>query len=172
MMYKVSDFPKPVYKAGETANFLGVTTQTLHRYDALGKLKFFRSEGGHRLIKREDLLSFLADKGMLLDDMSHVRRDVIYLCVDPSTQDVDGVLNQQAMDLIGFQTDLQNPLILKEVGDTLDAKRPVLQQLIRLVLTDQVHRVFVSSRDQLAATGYDYLEYVFQEKGVSIQVIE
>lgn len=171
-MYKVSDFRKPVYKAGETANFLGVTTQTLHRYDAMGKLKFFRSEGGHRLIKREDLLTFLADKGMLSDDVSSERRDVIYLCVAPSTQDADGVLNRQAMDLIVRQTDLQNPLILKEVGDTFDPKRPVLQQLIRLVLTDHVHRVLLFSQEQLAATGYEYLEYVFKEKGVSIQVME
>lgn len=57
-MYYVSKFTKPVYKAGEVAKVLGITTQTLRVYEDDGKIAYFRSEGGHRLVKREDLLFF------------------------------------------------------------------------------------------------------------------
>ena len=58
-MYYVSEFTKSVYKAGEVAKVLGITTQTLRVYEDNGKIAYFRSEGGHRLVKQEDLLSFL-----------------------------------------------------------------------------------------------------------------
>ena len=34
-MYKVSEFIKPVYKAGETARIIGVTTETLRNYESV-----------------------------------------------------------------------------------------------------------------------------------------
>lgn len=67
-MYYVSEFTKPVYKAGEVAKVLGITTQTLRVYEDDGKIAYFRSEGGHRLVKQEDLLSFLQQKGILVDN--------------------------------------------------------------------------------------------------------
>ena len=76
-MYKVSEFIKPVYKAGETARIIGVTTETLRNYEDAGKIKFFRSSGGHRMIERDELLRFLDTKGLLLDDTKQEKRDVI-----------------------------------------------------------------------------------------------
>ena len=76
-MYKVSEFIKPVYKAGETARIIGVTTETLRNYEDAGKIKFFRSDGGHRLIERDELLRFLDSKGLLLNDTAQEKRDVI-----------------------------------------------------------------------------------------------
>ena len=50
------------------ANILGITTQTLRVYEDEGRIPFFRSEGGHRLVKREALLAFLGYKGIFVDD--------------------------------------------------------------------------------------------------------
>lgn len=171
-MYKISEFTKPIYKAGETAAILGVTTQTLHLYDKLGKLKFYRSDGGHRLIKREDLLQFLDKKGMLIDDTIQTKRDVIYARVSSQEQKAKGDLDRQVLYVLEHVHDLQNPLVLKEVGSGLNDHRKQLLQLITMVLNDEVHTVYVTYRDRLTRFGYHYLETVFLAKGVDIVVLQ
>ena len=170
-MYQVSEFTKPIYKAGEVAKILGVTTQTLRVYENDGRIPYFLSEGGHRLVKREDLLSFLQAKGILFDDTTNQKRDVIYTRVSSHEQKAKGDLDRQAMHIIESQSQLINPLVLKEVGSSLNDKRKKLQELITLVLNDKVNRVFVTYRDRLTRFGYHYLESVFLAKGVEIVVL-
>ncbi len=50
---------------GEAADFLGVSIQTLRRWDASGKLKAWRSVGGHRYYFRKDLEHFRLDLSAL-----------------------------------------------------------------------------------------------------------
>lgn len=170
-MYKISEFTKPVYKAGETARIIGVTTETLRKYEDAGIIRFFRSQGGHRLIEREELLRFLDSKGLLLDDTSCVKRDVIYARVSSHVQAAKGDLDRQVMYILEHQDKLQNPLVLKEIGSGLNDKREKLQELINLVLNEKVNRVYVTHRDRLARFGYHYLESVFRTKGVEIVVL-
>lgn len=170
-MYKVSEFTKPVYKAGETAKIIGVTTETLRNYEDSGLIKFFRSEGGHRLIERDELLKFLDSKGLLLDDTGNAKRDIIYARVSSHEQKAKGDLDRQVMHILEHQEGLQNPLVLKEVGSGLDDRRKKLQELIGLVLDGKVNKVYVTYRDRLTRFGYHYLESVFLAKGVEIMVL-
>lgn len=75
------------------------------------------------------------------------------------------------MHVIESQKDLQNPLILKEVGNGLSDRRKKLQELINLVLNDKVNRIFVTYRDRLTRFGYHYLGSVFLAKGVKIVIL-
>lgn len=170
-MYKTSDLTKSVYRTGEVAEILGVTTQTLRVYDKTGKLKMFRSDGGHRMVKREDLLSFLESKGILYDDTQQMKRDVIYARVSSHEQKARGDLDRQATYIIDHVPDLQNPLVLKEVGSGLNDKRKQLLGLVDMVLNDEVRSVYVTYRDRLTRFGYHYLSTVFQAKGVEIVVL-
>lgn len=170
-MYKASEFAKPVYKAGETARVIGVTTETLRNYEDSGLIKFFRSSGGHRLIEREELLRFLDSKGLLLNDTDDVKRDVIYARVSSHEQKVKGDLDRQVVYILECQDGLQNPLVLKEVGSGLNDKRKKLQELIKLVLDGKVNKVYVTYRDRLTRFGYHYLKSVFLAKGVDIVVL-
>lgn len=169
-MYKVSEFLKPVYKAGETAKIIGVTTETLRNYEDAGKIKFFRSSGGHRLIERKELLRFLNSKGLLLDDTDGIKRDVIYARVSNHEQKARGDLDRQVVHILECQDGLQNPLVLKEVGSGLDDKREKLQELIKLVLDGKVNKVYVTHCDRLARFGYHYLESVFFAKDVDVVI--
>lgn len=170
-MYKVSEFIKPVYKAGETARIIGVTTETLRNYEDAGKIKFFRSSGGHRMIERDELLRFLDTKGLLLDDTKQEKRDVIYARVSSHEQKAKGDLDRQVVHILEQQSGLQNPLILKEVGSGLNDKRKKLQELITLVLDGKVNKVCVTYKDRLTRFGFHYLESVFLAKGVKIVVL-
>ena len=168
-MYLVSDFTKPVYRIGEVARILGVTTETLRIYDEQGKLETIRSEGGHRRVTREALLGYLNRQGMLFNDTERLKRDVIYARVSSNDQMND--LDRQVMYIIEHQNNLQSPLVLKEIGSGLNDKRTQLQKLIGMVMQDEVRSVFVTCEDRLTRFGFYYLETFFRMKGVEIVVL-
>lgn len=85
-MHQVSDFNKNMYRVHEVAEILGVTTKTIRNYDRDGKLKTCRTEGNHRMITRENLITFLDSKGLIVNDISDTKRDVIYARVSSHDQ--------------------------------------------------------------------------------------
>lgn len=127
-MYKKSEFTRPAYKTGEVAKYLNVTVRTVQQYDRDGKITVHRSEGGHRMILREDLLAFLDKNGLVYDDTQLQKRDVIYARVFSHEQKRHGDLDRQAMFLMENVPDLQNPLIMKEVGSGLSDSLKQLRQ--------------------------------------------
>ena len=171
-MYRVSDFTKNMYRVHEVAQILGVTTKTIRNYDKDGKLKTCRTEGNHRMIMREDLIKFLDSKGIIVDDISGNRRDVIYARVSSHDQKQSGDLDRQAMYIIDKVDDLISPLILKEVGSGLNDNRVQLQKLLKMVTNDEVRNVYVTYKDRLTRFGYHYLETMFLAHDVNIIVVK
>lgn len=170
-MYKVTDFKKNAYRVNEIANLIGTTTQTIRNYDKQGLIRTVRSEGNQRLIMRDDLIQFLNNKGMLFDDSSNSKRDVIYARVSSHDQKRGGDLDRQAMFLIENVKDLQNPLILKEVGSGLNDNRKQLQKLLTMVCNGEVNTVYVTYKDRLTRFGFNYLRTVFLAHNVNIVVV-
>lgn len=171
-MYQVSDFTKNMYRVHEVAEIFGVTTKTIRNYDKDGKLKTCRTEGNHRMITREDLISFLDRKGLIVKDISGQKRDVIYARVSGHDQKKGGDLDRQAMFLIEKADNLVNPLILKEVGSGLNDKRVQLQRLLKMVANNEVKNVYITYKDRLTRFGYHYLETMFLAHNVNIIVVK
>ena len=121
-MYKVSDLKKQSYKVNEVAKILGVTTKTIRNYDERGVLKAERTVGNHRVIMRDELIRFLDEKGLVLDDTLKGRRDIVYARVSSHDQKQHGDLDRQALFLVEHVPDMQNPLVLKEVGSGLNVR--------------------------------------------------
>ena len=171
-MYQVSDFTKSSYRVKEVADFLGVSTKTIRRYDEEGKLRMHRTEGNHRIILREDLLCLLEEKGLLYDDSTMQKKDVIYARVLSHDQKRSGDLDRQIVFLIEHTAGLQNPVILKEVGSGLNDGRVQLQKLLRMVCQGEVRNIYITYKDRLTRFGYRYLETMFELHGVSIIVVK
>lgn len=171
-MYQVSDFTKSSYRVKEVAEFLGVSTKTIRRYDEEGKLPMHRTEGNHRIILREDLLCLLEEKGVLYDDRVMQKKDVIYARVSSHDQKRSGDLDRQIVFLIEHTAGLQNPVVLKEVGSGLNDGRVQLQKLLHMVCRGEVRNVYVTYKDRLTRFGYRYLETIFELHGVSIIVVK
>ena len=74
--------------------------------------------------------------------------------------------------MLDNNNDLQNVLVLSEVGSGLNDKRKKLQQLLRMVMNDEVNRVFITYRDRLTRFGFNYLETIFNKKNVEIIVVQ
>ena len=171
-MHKVSDLKKQSYKVNEVAEILGVTTKTIRNYDERGILKAERTVGNHRVIMRDELIRFLDEKGMLLDDTMKGRRDIVYARVSSHDQKQHGDLDRQALFLVEHVPDMQNPLVLKEVGSGLNDKRKKLQQVLTMVSKGEVRNVYVTYKDRLTRFGFNYLETMFNACGTNIIIVK
>ena len=80
-MYRRSEFTKRTYKTGEVADILHLHYQTVIKYDRAGILNFHRNEHDRRVMFREDLLNYLEEKQLLIDDEAGAKIDIIYLFV-------------------------------------------------------------------------------------------
>ena len=171
-MIKTSQLTKDTYKPKDIAKLLGVTTRTLQNWDKDNKIHFKRDNvSNRRFMLKNDVITLLNNNGLLYDDTIDKKRDVIYVRVSSYDKEVHGDLDRQVQFLINSNDDLQNVLVLSEVGSDLDDKRKKLQQLIKMVMNDEVNRVFITSQDRLAGCGFNYLETIFNLRGVEIVVI-
>lgn len=171
-MYKDSELTKSTYKLKEIANMLGVTTITLKNWESSGKIEFSRTPTNIRFLSRDQLINVLDKQGLYFNDTDFAKKDVIYARVSSHDQKTHGDLDRQIQFLINENSDLQNVVVLSEVGSGLNDKRKKLQQLIKMVMNDEVNRVFVTYRDRLTRFGFHYLEAVFNAKGVEIVVVK
>lgn len=172
-MIKRSELIKENYKPKDIANFLSVTTRTLQNWDRDGKIAFRRNpESNRRFLTREDVIQLLTERDLLIDDLDQHRRDVIYARVSSHDQKKHGDLDRQVRFLLDSNTDLQNVLVLSEVGSGLNDRRKKLQQLLIMVTNNEVNRVFITYRDRLTRFGFHYLETMFKAHGVDIVVVK
>ena len=108
----------------------------------------------------------------LVNDEELTKHDVIYARVSSNEQKTKGDLDRQAMFLIEHCKDLIRPVILKEVGSGLNSKRKKIQELIHMVESNEVNRIFVTYRDRLTRFVFHYLETMFKSHGVEIVVVK
>lgn len=172
-MPKASELLKNYYRPKDIAKFLGVTTRTLQNWEKDNKILFRRDPvSERRYMTRDDTIKLLVEHNLLLDDANNSRRDVIYARVSSNNQKNNGDLDRQVRFLLDNNNDLQNVLVLSEVCSGLNDKRKKLQQLLRMVMNDEVNRVFVTYRDRLTRFGFNYLETIFNKKNVKIIVTQ
>lgn len=167
-MYKDSELTQATYKLNQVAKMLNVTPTTLRNWEKVGKVKFDRTPTNIRFLPRNKLIDLLEVQGLYYDDSNTQQKDVIYARVSSHDQKKQGDLDRQVSFLVTEVKDLQNVIVLSEVGSGLNDKRKKLQQLIKMVMNDEVNKVFITDKDRLAKIGFYYLETVFNAKGVEI----
>lgn len=55
---------KPSFSTSEVARYCHVTADTIRKWAEAGRIRVFKTPGGHRRIRREDLLRFLRENGI------------------------------------------------------------------------------------------------------------
>ena len=75
------------------------------------------------------------------------------------------------MFLLTNVSDLQQPVVLSEVGSELDDKRKKFQKLIKMIMNDEVSRIFVTYKDRLTRFGFNIFEEICKLKNVQIIVV-
>jgi excisionase family DNA binding protein len=69
---------------GDAADFLGVSVDTLRRWEKKGKIEAYRSPGGHRYFKKEDLSDLFGTKYERVSEGFSSRKEVITSQAGPS----------------------------------------------------------------------------------------
>ena len=172
-MYSSKDLKKEVYKLGEVAKFVGVTTGTLRRWGTLGKVEFSKTDYGTRSLTKDKLIELLKANNLWSEEIERLqKKDVIYCRVSSYDQKKRGNLDRQIQFLIKNNDDLINPVILSEVGSGLSDKRQQLQKLLKMVLNNEVSRIFITYEDRLTRFGFEYLKTMCEMHGTEIIVVK
>ena len=166
MVFTNKDLYKNSYSLGEVAKILSMHPKTLQKKDRDGVIQFERTPTNRRFLTREKLIEILEENNLFFDDSKLIKHDIIYARV--SKQKQSGELEQQVEVILKQNHNLQNPIILKEIGSGLNEQRPKLQQLLKMVLNNEVNKIYITHKDILARFGFDYLKYIFEEIGVEI----
>ncbi len=133
----------PKLSISEAAYLLGVSTDTLRRWEKEGKITSSRTEGGHR---RYDLTNILRDK----EDEGLT---ILYARVStrPQLKDLDrqiAVLETYA-DIKGRK----NCQTIKDVGSGVNYKKKGLNKLLSILVEGKATRLVLTTKDRLLRFG-------------------
>lgn len=172
MVFKREDLTKDSYTTGDVAKLFNVTPRTIQQWDRDGLIGFDRTPTNRRKVSKEKLIEYLKLKNMFYEDESVEKKDIIYARVSSQGQVKQGDLDRQVSYIISQVSDLKNLVVLKETGSGLNSKRKKIQQLIRMIMNDEVNRIFVTYKERLTRFGFEYIETICNMKDVEIVVLQ
>lgn len=155
-----------VYTLNQFAAKIGVTPQTLRTWHKEGRLNpAFITDGGHRRYTHKQYLEFVGETSS-----QPTKLNVGYVRVSSKKQSDDLVRQAQLMEnyLIAKGSPFK---VIQSVGSGINYKNPHLHELIRMVVNKEVDTVYVLYKDRLVRFGFELLEFLFNEFGVSIEVV-
>ena len=155
-----------VYTLNQFAAKIGVTPQTLRTWHKEGRLNpAFITDGGHRRYTHKQYLEFIGETST-----QTTKLNIGYVRVSSKKQADD--LACQAQLLENYLTSKGKPFkIIQSVGSGINYKNPNLHELICMVVNKEVDTVYVLYKDRLVRFGFELLEFLFNEFGVSIEVV-
>lgn len=155
-----------VYTLNQFAAKIGVTPQTLRTWHKEGRLNpAFITDGGHRRYTHKQYLEFVGETSN-----QTTKLNVGYVRVSSKKQSDDLVRQAQMME--NYLIAKGKPFkIIQSVESGINYKNPQLHELIRLVVNKEVDTVYVLYKDRLVRFGFELLGFLFNEFGVSIEVV-
>ena len=152
------------YKAGEAADYLGVSYHTLRTYVAKGKLDYRTTPGGQKIYSQTHLDSFLGKK---IPDEDNNKIIVFY------ARDSKG--NQSRIDRQKerLETTYGKPIkTYQDKASGLNEKRPGLKQMMADARKGKFNTVAITAKDRLTRFGFSYLEEFFFDHSVNVVVLD
>ena len=142
----------PSRKAAER---LGLHPQTLRRYAAQGKIPYYRNAGGQRLYDVDAYLRGRAAPAV-----------VCYCRVSSAKQ--RGDLARQVEQMRGLYPDAE---IVTDIAGGLNWRRKGLRGILERLHRGDKLEVVVAHRDRLARFGFELIEWLVEQNGGSIVVL-
>lgn len=152
-----------IYKPKDVSKMLGVTVNTLQRWDREGKFKASRNVANRRYYTQSQLNKFLGKK-------NH-RKVVLYARVSSGSQKDD--LQSQMSYLVNFVN--ANGIIpdelISEIGSGLNYKRKKWNQLLVEVEEREIDKIYVTYKDRFVRFGFDWFQQFCERHGTEIVVL-
>jgi len=154
------------YKPKDFAKLLGVSVQTLQRWDRDGILKAYRTPTDRRYYTYDQYLQF---KGIHAN--SDARATVIYARV--STRDQKDDLRNQVEFLKTFcnASGMIVDQCIEEYGSGLNYNRKKWNELLDGVMEGKIKTIVISNKDRFIRFGFDWFERFCEKHNTSIIIV-
>ena len=151
----------PKLSISEAAYLLGVSTDTLRRWEKEGKITSTRTEGGHRRYDLTDILKDKEDDGLT----------ILYARVStrPQIKDLDrqiAVLETYA-EIKGWK----NCKTIKDIGSGVNYRKKGLNKLLSILVEGQATRLVLTTKDRLLRFGSELVFSICELYGVEIVIL-
>ena len=153
------------YSIAQFAKLSGISKSTLRRYDKENKLKpAYTSSGGHRRYTELQLFELIGKKN------NTNKINVGYVRVSSKKQ-IDNLERQYTL-MENYLISKGKPFeIIKSVGSGINYNNPSLNDLVDMVISGRVNKVFIMHKDRLVRFGFELLQSIFKRYGVEIEII-
>lgn len=146
------------------AQALGVSTSTLRRWEACGRLTPARTEGGQR---RYDLITL---RPQAQRDLQASRRTIAYARVSSHDQRADLERQKQVLELYcasrGWTFE-----VVADLGSGMNYRKKGLKHLLDGIVEDEVGRLVLTHRDRLLRFGAELVFALCQARQVKVVII-
>jgi predicted site-specific integrase-resolvase len=134
-------------------------------------LPVYRTAGGHRRYKLQDVQKLIGEETKLISDDNNV---AIYSRVSSHEQKKSGDLSRQKDRLINYCINKQYTIVsnLEEVGSGMNDKRPKLVKLIDLACKGEINKIIIEHRDRLTRFNFNIFKLFMKHHNVTIEVIK
>jgi putative resolvase len=149
--------PDDYVSATAAAHRLGVSTRTLRRYTAEGRLPDARSAGGRRIFRIGDLDAITGKPS--------TGKAVGYARVSSRRQQAEGDLDRQVSRLQDRDSDL---VVFTDVASGLSDRRAGLRKALSECMKPGVDRLLVEHPDRVARFGVGLIEHLLAGYGVEV----
>lgn len=143
---------------GEVADLKAVSVDTVRRWEREGKIKSFRTNGGHRRYRLDD---FVEQK---------IGKTIAYTRVSSHDQKAD--LDRQDAVLSGYC--LSNGWdfeVIRDLGSGMNYRKKGLSKLLNALLDGDIARLVITHKDRLLRFGSELVFAICEYHGVEVIIL-
>ncbi len=149
----------------EFAEKIGVSVETLRRWDRTGKLKAKRTPSNHRYYTEEDLLQARG-----LKPITEERLIKVYCRVSSAKQKNELANQKLSMEQFCLARGYAVDEWVEEIGGGLNFKRKKFLNLIEEAISGRIETIVIAHKDRLCRFAFDLIEQLLQKRGCQIVV--
>jgi len=165
-----------LFSVGKTAKMLGVSIETIRRWEKKGLIKGIRTPTNYRRFPESEI-------DRLRRKLPHSIRCAIYARVSSSKQETseesgcttafNGNLERQRSRLIEYARSKGYEIVqvFSEQASGINENRKQLKKLVQLAVKKEIDLVLIEFKDRLARFGYSYLLDFFLSHNVKLEAI-
>ena len=150
----------------KAAKILGVSEDTLRRWDRQGKLTAIRTEGGHR---RYDISALRPESTHKYNPLE-ARKTIAYARVSSHDQKADLVRQEQVLELFCAKNGWTYEVI-SDLGSGMNYHKKGLTKLLNLILSGDIGRLVLTHKDRLLRFGAELIFSICEIKDVEVVFI-
>jgi len=155
-----------IYKITEASEYIGVSINTLKTLANNDRINSFKTSGSHRRFRQDAL-----DAYMGVEKEKQEKLTVIYARCSTAKQKEN--LERQKDRLRKHAENKGYKFILiDEIASGINEKRKGIHKLIKLCFEGKVERILIEYKDRLARFGYEYLDAIFKNLEVTVEIVE